>query len=572
MQAPSAGGGPGRGSSLSTLYGGLSDFSSILTTALGTIDSNVSTLQSSSSNNQEQIDALRAQVERYGIKLQTLEAEAEEQRAKVEMAMLNVTDLGKNIDVQLTETTKQMHRELLTQRTSTKMDLFTLSGNIRKSMNEAMDLISESPKLLKSTASAVHNPNSSNEESIQFLLEKIKVIEDALMLQHNVNLQLSESVKNDEVVRKVYDSLYDQITHQEASLQHENLHNQELRDRSHRDIDKMRETQAAQQEQISQLVSALMSNKSMKKFKQNVHRNAENDADDAPHPDAEAGASQEGVAAEEEKDGAGSGEEDEGPEPAPRKRDRSRRRHRRHHRHRGDSDSDGSGEEDNDGAEAEGGDTFDERGERRHGTVKTRHHHHHHHHRTTVKETVVVKETVAAPAVAASAPAAASADTPTAAPAAAASMEDFSRTESKSGKRGAGGEIRKSKTFNSASRSEKETQTVKAAAASVSTNTDKPKTPPAPVPAPVSPTPPLPKQPDGTIIFDDESVVAAPEQKEEVVERRPRRQDSQDSLDESFSYYDSDSYYSVSIRGGVTTEQLERVAADARQQVSNAML
>jgi hypothetical protein len=57
-----------------------------------------------------------------------------------------------------------------------------------------------------------------------------------------------------------------------------------------------------------------------------------------------------------------------------------------------------------------------------------------------------------------------------------------------------------------------------------------------------------------------------------VVERRPRRQDSQDSLDESFSYYDSDSYYSVSIRGGVTTEQLERVAADARQQVSNAML
>jgi hypothetical protein len=138
---------------------------------------------------------------------------------------------------------------------------------VRKQMMEAMDLISESPKLFAKNAANAHNPNSTTAESIDFLLAKIKALEDATMLQHNVNLQLSESVNNDDMVRKVYDSLYDQITKLDESLAVATSQNAELREKYHTDLGKMRKQQVAQQEQIAQLVGALMSPHKMKKLK-----------------------------------------------------------------------------------------------------------------------------------------------------------------------------------------------------------------------------------------------------------------------------------------------------------------
>eukprot|EP01032_Pedospumella_encystans_P031732 gene31732-35821_t len=151
---------------VSSLVSGLTSFSSLLTSAIGSIDNNVSNLQTSTLTNHEQIEALKSVVERYGRKLADLELEADLQRDKLENALMNVTDMSRSIDTQLTDATKQMQRQLLTQRTATKMDLFALQGTMRKSMNEALELIQESPKLLNASNTNTYSSSATNEDNI----------------------------------------------------------------------------------------------------------------------------------------------------------------------------------------------------------------------------------------------------------------------------------------------------------------------------------------------------------------------------------------------------------------------
>lgn len=578
-------------SSLSSLYGGLNDFSSLLTSALGNIDSNVSTLHNSTTTHNKQIESLKSVVEKYGIKLQNLELEAEAQRSKLEHALLNVSDMEKNIDTQLSDATKQMHRELLTQRTSTKMDLFAMQGTMRKSMNEAMDLIAESPKLLKSNAVSAHNPNSSNEESIQFLLEKLKILEETMMIQHNVNLQLTESVKNDEVIRKVYDSLYDQISNLETSLQTANAQNNELREKYSRDLGKMKEMQAAQQDQISQMIGALMSSRNMKKFKQTMAHIAEADEDGEGGFDvssrkqhfssssrSQSGATATtpkaastkvppaGAIAEAEAEAEGDEEaKHSGGEQGERTRKRSHRSRRR--RRHSDSESDeGSDDEQGSGDEGAAAGEGDEKVRNKHTRHHRRHHrtvrHGRHHHGNRDEDGEGEGDFDEKP--------------------------DHVRMGSSKSKPT---EFRRAKTFSSASASEKQTQTTKAGATSVSTNTDKAATAStatstdksrATTPQKTASKPSTPGQQGrptsgvtgGEIEFDDEmsSVVGAGGGEGEAKGvSHPEQGGSYDEMDSSYSFYDSDSYYSISVAGGggggVTMEQLEKVAADAKNMV-----
>ena len=578
---------------LSSLYSGLSDFSSLLTSAIGSIDTNVHTLQSSTDTNQQQIETLKKIVDRYGAKLLDLELEAEAQRSKLENALLNVTDMGRSIDSQLSDATKQLHRELLTQRTATKMDLFSLQGTMRKSVNEALDLIQETPKLLKS--SATYNPNSSNEEGIKYLLEKIRALEEALAIQHTVNLQLSETAQNNDVIQKVYDSLFEQFTQLENSLLTANTQNQELREKYQRDLGKMRETQSQQQNQISQLVGALLSNKNMKKFKATMSRVAEGAEDgdigqgsfqpkshhrrqsrddktekvdasdniDETGEDIETGASNEAKEekpkkgkkkVKESKEIAESSEEEEEEEEAaaePRSRKKSSRKQRR----KSESESDEEQSDQEDG--------FDEHD--RNPGPRSKHRMRRHHHHVTRHGKVHRSDTTPAspsnrPAVPVFEPLQESASAKAGREAAA----ELKSNETESAKARRPTELRKQKTFNSVPAAEKQTQTTAATANTVSTNTEKAATTAVSTSTDKS-RPVTPKA--EKIVFDDDLSLVENTASSMPVEVHMNSKEDVESLDGSYSYYDSDSYYSTSIVGGVTIEQLEKVAADSKRMV-----
>lgn len=564
----------------SSLFSGLTDFSSLLTSAIGSIDDNVTTLQTSTETNHEQIEALKAIVDRYGVKLQDLEQEADFQRSKLEHALMNVTDMSRSIDSQLSDATKQMHRELLTQRTATKMDLFALQGTMRKSMNEALELIQETPKFATSTA---YNPNFTADENIKYMLEKLRVLEEAMKNQHTVNVQLSEAVNNDDVVQKVYDSLFDQISGLETSLNTANLQNQELREKYHRDLKKMREAQNQQQNQISQLVGALLSAKNMKKFKATMGRVAEgmeegehgfnprahhkNHHHSDHHGHGEGGEGEEG-GTKEAKDSAQDGEGNEGTASSEEENEEAEGEPRRKKKSRKSRRSDSGSDE-----EGSGEDAFDEQDQNR--GPKSAHRIRKHHHHVTRHGKVHRSDTTPAaskgPAPPVFVPLTESASAKAGREAAIEESESAKVMETESAKVRRRTELKRQKTFNSAAPAEeKQTQTTAPSAATVSTNTDRAVTHATSTSMPQSTAnstgntrPVTPKKDE--IVFDDDmsDIKIAGEMPTEV---HTNTKEDVESLDGTYSYYDSDSYYSTSIVGGVTIEQLEKVAADAKHQ------
>eukprot|EP00598_Pedospumella_elongata_P002262 CAMPEP_0184972638 /NCGR_PEP_ID=MMETSP1098-20130426/4593_1 /TAXON_ID=89044 /ORGANISM="Spumella elongata, Strain CCAP 955/1" /LENGTH=1110 /DNA_ID=CAMNT_0027494975 /DNA_START=97 /DNA_END=3429 /DNA_ORIENTATION=- len=553
---------------VSSLVSGLTSFSSLLTSAIGSIDNNVSNLQTSTSTNHEQIEALKSVVERYGRKLADLELEADLQRDKLENALMNVTDMSRSIDTQLTDATKQMQRQLLTQRTATKMDLFALQGTMRKSMNEALELIQESPKLLNASNTNTYSSSATNEDNILVLLEKLRVLEEAMKIQHTVNVQLTESVNNDEVVRKVYDSLFDQITTLEGSLNTANAQNLELREKHGRDLKKMRDQQKVQQDQISQLIGALLSPQNMKKFKQTMSRVAEG-TDEGHHSHGRghrqpvAAREVEGIEEmkeaplEEEGEGSNGEEEEEGED------DKEYRSKKAHKARRTGSGSD----------EEDGFDEHNNRGPRSQHRIRKHHHHVTRHGVVHRSDTTPASPKRAAPVFVPLEGESASAKAGREAAAEVAMAEK----ESTSGRVRRHTELKRQKTFNSTVSEEKETQTAVPSAATVSTNTD-----PAAA-APSAPSVPStsaggtrpgtgpntrPVTPKTAVVFDDENSLEKGQSGPPVSEINcTNTKDDVESLDGTYSYYDSDSYYSTSIIGGVTIEQLEKVAADAKHMV-----
>jgi hypothetical protein len=76
-----------------------------------------------------------------------------------------------------------------------KMDISSLKGNLRSSMQSTLSLLSDRP--------------------IAFCkdheFERIERMEDSFSLQHRVTQQLGKSMSTEEMVQGVYDSLFDSM-------------------------------------------------------------------------------------------------------------------------------------------------------------------------------------------------------------------------------------------------------------------------------------------------------------------------------------------------------------------------
>jgi septal ring factor EnvC (AmiA/AmiB activator) len=110
---------------------GLSDFTNLLSNTLGSFDSNIHSLQDSYASTLSLIQSMKIQMDAQATKIKLLEEETEDQRDKIEQALHNVVKIEKNVDSQLSESTKQLHKEMVHQRTTTKMDINSLRGSFQ---------------------------------------------------------------------------------------------------------------------------------------------------------------------------------------------------------------------------------------------------------------------------------------------------------------------------------------------------------------------------------------------------------------------------------------------------------
>lgn len=123
--------------------GALNNFGAVLSTLLESFDNSM--LQCNENNNKlaKNLEDFRGIVDTHETRLGVLETETAEQRRIVENAMKQMLGIEKNVDVALADATRHLHKEILAQRTMTKMDISQLRGKMHHSMSEAMNLLSD---------------------------------------------------------------------------------------------------------------------------------------------------------------------------------------------------------------------------------------------------------------------------------------------------------------------------------------------------------------------------------------------------------------------------------------------
>eukprot|EP01040_Poterioochromonas_malhamensis_P011549 gene11549-12596_t len=246
----------------------LNDFSSILTHAIESIDDNVSKLRGSQDDTFSKLLSLITKVNSHDERIRDLEAEFSGQREVVERAMKIAASLEKNVSHQLDDATRSLHKELVIQRTITKMDISSLRGKLSQSMSEMLNSVISPTKTYNPDSMPAYNPNYTTAESIQFLVQKVQKLDEAMGLQHTVNQHLSHAIGNEEVIQKVYDSLFEEITSLNNELAQSKDENQSLQN----SLKEMKNAQARQERVIADILEALASKERLRELRSEIKR------------------------------------------------------------------------------------------------------------------------------------------------------------------------------------------------------------------------------------------------------------------------------------------------------------
>jgi hypothetical protein len=250
-------------------FSALSDFSSILGKALEAIEFNVVRMEKSMDGTFIKIHTMDESVLNHEKRLKLLESEYEAQRAVTENIMKITAGMEKNIGNQLSDATKNLHKELIIQRTVTKMDISALKGRLSDSMSELFSTLATNPqKIYNPSVMPSYNPNFTTDESIRFLVEKMGHLEDALGLQNKVNDNFSKAIAKDDVVNDIYNSLIDEISALNNELTKSQKENNDLKN----SMREMKNYQLRQERTIAEILEALSSKDRLKLLREEIRK------------------------------------------------------------------------------------------------------------------------------------------------------------------------------------------------------------------------------------------------------------------------------------------------------------
>lgn len=198
---------------LNSGIGGLAEFGSMLSTTLGSFDKNLAGLKHSSMDSKASIADLKKRVSTLEAQIKFLEDESVDQRSRVETVSQNIFKMNKTVDGQLAEVAQQIQRDISEAMSRPqKVDIHTLTGDISRPAKEAIRNLSRS----RSTRASIDfNPTGSTQETIEYLTERVKLLEEGSKFQEDVNEKLNASVSKQNNV------IYDRLLHHISSLEHE---------------------------------------------------------------------------------------------------------------------------------------------------------------------------------------------------------------------------------------------------------------------------------------------------------------------------------------------------------------
>lgn len=244
----------------------LTDFSSTLTRAFEGIDDNVGFLRQSLDDALRKLQALQVALNQHEHRLKIVESETVGQKENVESAMKLAASVEKTVGTQLNDATKNLHKEMLTQRTLNKMDIGSLRSKLEDSLEEAMSMITDHPKYVRKSL-PVFNPNFNTEESIKFLVDRINNIDDAMERQGNFNEKLSSVVGHEDALQQ---QLIGQLNNEVDQLQNALTQSQTVNSDLLKTIDDLQSITKRQEDQLDEVLHALTYKDKLKDLRSEV--------------------------------------------------------------------------------------------------------------------------------------------------------------------------------------------------------------------------------------------------------------------------------------------------------------
>ena len=263
--------------SVRTGIGALSNFGSVLSSLLDNFDEQLIHINEANQKSTKEFEEVHSQLKTHDTRLQILENESAAQRKIVETAMTQMLGIEKHVDVALQDASRHMHKEILAQRTLTKMDISQLRGKMHHSMSEALSIMSDQGQRLKTqqqggmfVPSLFGDGGQSigelaNGESPD-LMTRLARLEESMGLQHSINQQIGRSMTSEDQVQGMYDHLFEEINSVNREMITVKTENKALR----RLVAEMKVHQDWQDKQINDLLQALNDKERMKALRMEV--------------------------------------------------------------------------------------------------------------------------------------------------------------------------------------------------------------------------------------------------------------------------------------------------------------
>lgn len=200
----------------------LSFLSSAISQCLGSMDKNVSKLQTSFTETSAELEELRKLVLKNNELLQSLESDVVDSRTQIESVTRNAAMVEQFVNAQIADAMANMQKELLIQRTGTKMDMSSMRTQLTKTLNDAVSKFSSAKTTPLPQIAAISNSSLAVPgETINAIVERLYRLENSMVMQENINELISASLRSDSYVEEMHEKLQE-MEHRFKELEAEN--------------------------------------------------------------------------------------------------------------------------------------------------------------------------------------------------------------------------------------------------------------------------------------------------------------------------------------------------------------
>jgi hypothetical protein len=205
----------------------LANFGAVLSSTLGAFSKNFTRLEESTNKNDEVLSAFGFKFLSQQKIVENLENDIDEVKIEVNEVLRKLQLLELEVSSRIDDTNDHMHKEIMVQRTTAKIELNNMKQAIHSSMNETLELFAKMQGDLSREPFRA-SKGVADSEIVSQLVDRLMKIENALSVQMKFNEQMTKAVESDGALQlHSFDTVNQQVVALEASLRQtrsENYH------------------------------------------------------------------------------------------------------------------------------------------------------------------------------------------------------------------------------------------------------------------------------------------------------------------------------------------------------------